>query len=260
MGIKVFLSVILFFVSTSLLCQLSLKVRELNYDEFKEYVPDNDFLKNMESKYRGHIFEISLINDSEKSISFPLDTLSYALPYSENRRDYYRNNDFPKEPDLFNVLAVYPFVYQKNKFVTNGFDLAYDPIDILPRSDQKAKDELKNYRSNKIKGWKEKNKFNSDLQSVYNWYILNNMITIAPKSEIKYKIYFNPFLKRQDLFDYHEFYWPLDSSINYQVAFKIILNKKLYQFLTEENKKKFPNLFTGVVTSETLDMSTNTIK
>lgn len=259
MGIKKIFSAILFFISTSLLCQLSLKVRELNYDEFKEYVPDNDFVKSMESQYKGHIFEISLINNTKKTISLPLDTLSYALPYTEDIWRYYKGEDFRTDPDLFNVLGVHPFLFQKNKFIDKEFDMPYHLNIILP-PDAMEKNQSKTDRLTVIKQWKEKNKLPNDLYAVYNWYLLNNMVTINPKATIKYRIYFNPFLKRQNVFDYHEFYTQLDAEIPYEANFKIILNKNLYKFLTKEDKLMYPDLFTGVVTSETLDILTNSNK
>ncbi|OBW42267.1 hypothetical protein AB670_01333 [Chryseobacterium sp. MOF25P] len=256
MKIKSFLSLILFFVSITLYCQLSLQVEELKYDAFTPYVPKNDFVDHIEFKYRGHIFEISIFNNSEKPISLPLDTLSYVLPYAENTKLYYKGEDFIRDPDLFNVLGVYPFLYQKNKFIDKEFDMSHH-LEILPKTNQTEIDKLKTERLIKIKEWKEKNKLGSDLHSIYNWYILKSMITIAPKTTIKYKIYFNPFLKRQDLFDYHEFYWRLNPDIPYKATFKLILNKNLYKYLSKGDKKKYVNLFIGVITSESMNISTN---
>jgi len=255
MVIKILLSTISLLITTSLQSQLSLHVRELNYDTFKEYVPDDEFVKDIELQHKGHIFEISLLNNSEKSISLPLDTLSYALPYTEDIWRYYNGEDFRTAPDLFNVLGVHPFLFQRNKFIEKEFDMPYH-LNIIPPPDAKEKNQSKTDRLTVIKQWKEKNKLSSDLHAVYNWYLLNNMVTIDPKATIKYKIYFNPFLKRQNVFDYHEFYWQLDAKIPYKANFKIILNKNLYKFLTKEDKLKYPNLFSGVVSSETLGIST----
>ena len=149
MKIKTFLTFILFFICSSLKCQLSLNLRELNYHEFKKYIPDNEFVNNVELNHRGHILEISIINDSEKSISLPLDTLSYALPFTENTKKYYKGEDFIHDPDIFNVLGVYPFVYQKNKFINKEFDMPYHLEIVIPNQEEKGK--FKTERLLKIK-------------------------------------------------------------------------------------------------------------
>lgn len=252
---KTFLYTLLFFTTFSVKGQLSLNVRKLKYEKFKQYIPLNIFVSEIEDKYQGQIFEISLLNYSDKSISLPLDTSSYALPYTENIKQYYKGEDFSPEPDLSNVLGIYPFLYQNGNFISQEFVMPYD-LEILPKADQKEKDLIKTQREAKIKKWKAENKFNSDLQSVYNWYILNSIITIPPNSEFSYKIYFNPFLKRHDVFDYHEFYAGLNPKSTYEVTCKIILNKNIYKFLTKEDRKKFKNLFVGVITSNTLNVVT----
>lgn len=256
MVIKNFLYIIAFFFTIFVQCQLSLKVKEMKYNDFLKYVPKNKFSADTEKKYKGHILEISIFNHSEKPISFPLDTLSYALPYAEDVKQYYKGKEnISPEPDLFNVLGIYPFVYQNGKFISQEFDMAPDPFYVI--SEPKEKTEIKIQRLNKIKEWKERKKIDSDLNSSYNRYILNNMITIAPSTEVKYKIYFNPYLKRQDSFDYQEFYWPLNPKTMYDVTFKLIIAKDLYKFLTIEDKIKYPNLFIGVISSDTLNMTTN---
>lgn len=256
---KIFLYTFLFFTTFSVKGQLSLNIRKLEYEKFKQYIPLNKFVSDIEDKYQGHIFEISLFNYSDKSISLPLDTSSYALPYTENIKQYYKGEDFRSEPDLFNVLGIYSFLYQNGNFISQEFDMPFD-LEILPRADQKEKDIKKTQRETKIKKWKAENKFNSDLQSIYNWYILNSIITIPPNSEYSYKIYFNPFLKTQDVYDYHEFYFQLNPKITYEITFKIILNKNIYKFLTKEDKEKFKNLFIGVITSNTINVVTESRK
>jgi len=236
-------------------CQLSLEVKEINYENFLNNVPKNKFSVDIEKKYEGHILEISIINHSTHSISFPLDTLSYALPYTEKTEQYYSGKDnIPSEPDLLNILGIYPFVYQNGKFISREFDMTPDPFYIV--AEPKEKTEIKAQRLNKIKEWKQKNNIKSDLTACYNSYIVNHMITIAPNKEVKYKIHFNPYLKRLDSFGYQEFYWPLNSKSTYEVTFKLILTKGLYKFLTTEDKLKYPNLFMGVISSKKLIMST----
>lgn len=82
------------------------------------------------------------------------------------------------------------------------------------------------------------------------------MVSILPKENITYKLYFNPFLKKNNEYSDRLYYYQMDSKNPYNVIFRLILNKNLYKFLSSEDRKKYPNLFVGVVNSNNLKLGT----
>lgn len=239
--------------------QLSLNVKELDYLPVKKEIPAYDYHSVNENRYRDHILEITLSNTSDKTLLLPLDTLSYALPFSENTKDFYRRGDYRSDPDVFNSLAVHGFLYQNKEFIEGQLD-GEGFLDIFPSQEQLERKVLEDRRIAELDEWKNNFNFSEDLKTVYNWYLVKSMILIPAKSAIKYKIYFNPFRKNLKLFGYHEFYWKIDPTKAYDVNFKIILNKNLYKMLTKQDKKKYKNLFVGVISSNTLTLTTAEIK
>lgn len=243
------LSFIVIFSGVFVKAQISLKIKEVDYKTFEYYVPQHPRALNEEIRNKGHILEISLTNNSDKEVTFPLDTLSYAVPYTDKIDQYYNNpEDFISEPDIFNTLGIYPMIHQNNQFKEQ--ELATDPFYEEAQLVEKA--QIANLRLEEVNNWKKSRKIDDQLFAVYNWYLLKNMISIKPHQEIKYKIHFNPFSKMLHLLGYLEFYYGLKPKATYEVTFKIILNKNLYQFLTKEDKEKCPNLFTGVISSKTM--------
>ncbi|GAA5087002.1 hypothetical protein GCM10023210_09480 [Chryseobacterium ginsengisoli] len=249
MKITNILSFLLILCGIFINCQISLNVKEVDYDKFEFYVPQHRTVADQEIKNKGHILEITLSNNSDKEITLPLDTLSYAIPYTDKIDQYYNKpENIISNPDVFNALGIHPIIYQNNQFKEQ--ELADYPFYEEEQWVEKAK--IEEIRLEKINNWKKSRKIENQLFANYNWYILNNMITIQPHQEIKYKIHFNPFSKMLHSLGYQEFYYRLKPKATYEVTFKIILNKNLYQFLTEEDKRKYPNLFTGVISSKTM--------
>lgn len=226
-------------------------VTELPSDKYRHYVPDNDEAQNYEYRYPGHMLEITILNTSDKSISFPIDTLSYALPHAENIKYYYNDmRDLLANGDLYNTLGVYPFVYQNGSF--KNVDIGTDPF--YEEKQLVEIERLKKIRLERINKWKESKKITDELFATYNWYIMNHMVTILPHQNIKYKLYFNPFLKKTDNYSASLYYLQMDPKIPYNVTFRLILKKNLYKFLSKEDKMKYPDLFMGIVTSTPLTL------
>lgn len=229
--------------------QVSLVIRELPLNSNKNYIPNNVEALDNETHYPGHLLELSISNESNKSISFPLDTASYALPFTENTWEYYKNNDdILPVPDLYNILGVTAFVYQKGKFMRAdvGSMPFYEEIQLQEIH------KIENNRLAKIYQWMANKDITDELSATYNWYLINHMVTIPAHKSITYKIYFNPFLKKLEKYDNSFYYVDLDSKVSYDVIFKLILKKNLYKFLTKEDRRKYPNLFTGVISSNRL--------
>lgn len=232
--------------------QISMIVKELPTEKHKKYIPNNDPTTYYElSRHPGHVLEVKIRNDSDKSISFPLDTISYAMPFTENVKEYYngRQNITPS-PDLFNALGIYGFVYQNGIF--KNYDLATAPFYEEKQLMEIAK--TKKLRQESIDQWNSSKKINDELIANYNWYIMNHMVTILPGQSYKYKFYFNPYVKKIDEYGYEQYYFQLDEKKPYDVIFKLILPKKIYNFLTKEDKMKYPNLFVGVIASAALEL------
>lgn len=249
--------ILLLILGISAKSQITLHVKELNYEENKHYIPKNWFANDLEKKYTGHILEITIANISTKSISLPIDTLSYALPYTSEAKKFYKGlENIPPNPDLFNNLGVYGFVYQNKSFVSS--DIAPDPYWESGQLDENSK--VINKRQEKIEKHKKNKNLNKDLEAIYNLYLNENMIVIEPKKTFTYKLYFNPFLKMLHNYSYREYYFRLSSKIPYDVTFKLIFNNNLYRFLTKEDKKKYKNLFVGIINSNILKITTENKK
>lgn len=247
---KLFYLIILFVFCGVANGQISMTVKELRTDSYKQYVPNNDATKYYElSRHPGHVLEVTITNNSDKDISFPLDTISYAMPFTENVKQYYNGTqDIVPLPDLFNTLGVYGFIYQNGVF--KDYELATDPFYEKEQYSEIAN--IKKLRQEKIDHWNAEKKINDELFANYNWYIMNHMVTIPPWQNHKYRFYFNPYVKKMDEYGYEQYYFQLDEKKAYDVSFKLILPKKMYKFLTKEDKRKYPNLLVGVLSSAPL--------
>lgn len=249
MKMRISFSIILLFFWSFSNSQISMLVKELPTDKYKYYVPDNDEATNYEYRYPGHIIEITISNTSDKHVSLPIDTASYAIPFTDNIELYYNGKpNIISKGDLYNVLGAYPFIYQKGIF--KDFDAGTDPFYEEEQLIEKRK--IENARLQKIKEWKETKKITDELFATYNWYMMTHMVTILPHEKISYKLYFNPFLKKMSEYSDRLYCYQLDSKIPYNVTFNLILNKNLYQFLTIKDKKKYPDLFIGTISSNSL--------
>lgn len=246
MEIKSFYCLVLIVLCVFGKSQVSLTVKELSLNNYKSYIPNNKESLDGEIYYPGHLLEISLLNESDKSISFPIDTVSYALPFTENLREYYNMVDnIPRKPDVRNMLSVFAFVYQNGDFKIS--DLGTVPF--YEEMQWREIDRIEKLRLSKIYQWMTDKNISDELSGTYNWYLMKNMITIPAHKNIKYRIYFNPALKKLDKYSDTEYYFGWDPKIRSEVIFKLILPKNLYKFLTKEDRRKYPNLFTGIVSS-----------
>ncbi|QIY90781.1 hypothetical protein [Chryseobacterium gallinarum] len=245
------IQIICFFCIIPFYSQLKLVVKELDYEQNKSIMPQGLNTLGIEKEYKGHILELTVINESDNSITFPLDTLSYALPFTEDLNAYYQEQNLILAPDMVNSLAVYGFIYQKGKFFEGalGDEPSYDYPGIMDRNNFREK------REKVINEWGLRNNIKDDVMRAYNWYLMKNLITIKPGKKIKYKIYFNPFFKMLNRYGEQEFYYQLNFKLPYKVNFKIICNENLYKLLTTRQRKEYKNLFIGVVESNTLDLS-----
>ncbi|MFC3159187.1 hypothetical protein ACFOEQ_12245 [Chryseobacterium arachidis] len=114
------LSFIAIFLSVFVNAQISLNVTEVDYDTFEFYIPQHRTATDQEIKNKGHILEITLSNNSDKEVTLPLDTLSYALPYTDKANLYYNKpENIVSEPDITNVLGIYPLFIRINS-LKNG--------------------------------------------------------------------------------------------------------------------------------------------
>lgn len=248
--IKIFSFTLLLLVS-SFYSQLKLEVKELNYEQHKFLIPNHYTALEEEKNNRGHILELILTNNSDQRITLALDTTNYALPFTENLKAYYLNYNLVSTPDLDNSLSAYGFIYQSNNF----FDRERNSQD-LDNTALRKKKIIMDQRDKTILMWAKTNNITSNTAKVYNLYLVNNMIKIEKKSSIKYKIYFNPFLKMPHWYSFQDFYYQLNPKLPFELQFKIICDENLYKFLTFNQRKKYKNLFTGIIESNTLKLYT----
>lgn len=237
-------------------CQLSIDVKIVDKEKYSSYIPTH--YKNLEKETSGYILELSIKNVSDKKISIPLDTLSYAIPFINEKWIFSKDNFSPNSVQ-YNKLGVMGFVNQNEHFIEG--QIADPPLyDLNVLS---AKMDILRKREKIINKWARKNKIYPDNNKKYepyfypirkelNWYLINTMTEIDPNETISYKIYFNPYFKMKYWYSPKEFYCKLKKREPYKVNFKIIRTKDLYQFLTESQKAKYKNLFVGIVSSNTL--------
>lgn len=236
--------------ATFLNAQISLKINELDAKLHSYLLPNNSESQSNEIRHPGHFLEATLENNSDQEIWLPIDTISYAIPYNANPKIVYSKfGHYPPDPDLANNLGVYGFIYQNKKFIDG--DRGTDPNWEIWQYDELAKN--RNKRQEKINKHKKEKEIIKDEDAIYNYYLNENMVCLKPKNKLNFKFYFNPFLKVLDLYRYREYYFHLNHKSAYSVNFKIILNKNIYKFLTAEDKKHYPNLFKGIITSNTLE-------
>jgi hypothetical protein len=230
---------------------VKLKVKVLNDENSPSIIPTNLGTLGAETLYasKGYVLELTVINTSDHSISFPLDKRSYSIPFSEDIAVYYGEDNVSSSPDSQYRLCAYGFVTQNGKFFDG--DIQCSMPDIIEHPEEQK---MVENRKKSIEEWGRRNHLSDHTVNINNWYIMNNMVTLKPKSSFQYKIYFNPFFKKICRSCYHEFYNGIDSKMPYEVNFKIILNQDVYHLMTSGQKATFKNLLTETVTSNTLHL------
>lgn len=127
MVMKILISMILLISCSFFDCQILMTVKKLPSNKYQHYIPENDEAQNYEYRYPGHILEITISNTSDKIISFPLDTMSYSLPFTADIKQFYNKRlNIITDGDLHNALGIYPFVYQNGVF--KNYDVGTDPF------------------------------------------------------------------------------------------------------------------------------------
>ncbi|MGH1518672.1 hypothetical protein [Chryseobacterium sp. JK1] len=232
--------------------QLKLNVKKLDYDRTSKFIPDHYLAKEAENEYKGHLLEISVWNDSDQSVSLPLDSLSFGLGFSENLQEYFIGDGLLSVPDLNHLLGVYGFVYQSGKLIEP--ERADDPFYDYKGFEDIAK--IEKQRNKEIKKWNQINQIKDVRDITMNWYLSKNIITLAPGKEFKYTLFFNPYLKMPYWYSSRDYYDQLNPNLPYTLTFKIICNENLYKLLDPEQKKKYKNLFVGVIESNALKLTT----
>ncbi|HPW89191.1 MAG TPA: hypothetical protein PK067_00350 [Kaistella chaponensis] len=228
--------------------QLKLEVKELKYETNKFLIPKHHSVLREEKEHKGYILELTLTNNSNEAYTIPLDTKSYALPFNEDLKVYYESQNLSLEPDFNNSLSCYAFIHQSNSLVDIGRVGNDWDIPAL-----KKKEIIIKKRTKEINKWGKLNDISEDTAKIYNWYLVNNLIEIKPKTSKKYKIYFNPFVK--NLYWYNDIdYYQLKPNLPYTLNFKIVCDENLYKFFTPKQKSNFKNLFTGVLESNTIEL------
>ncbi|MDM1553875.1 hypothetical protein HX126_04780 [Chryseobacterium indologenes] len=247
--INIFLSLI----SIGLNAQLQLNIKELNYDPDSELIPKHYSAKSKEKEYKGFLLEINIRNDSNYPVTLPLDTLSHGMPFTEDLKEYFTSgNGLFSMPDQNHLVGVYGFIHQSGKFIE--YDRADDPFYDYKGFEDKAK--IMKQREEEIEKWNKSNGIKAFKNDRMNWYLAKSMVIIAPGEEIRYKMFFNPFLKMPYWYSSRDYYYNLNADLPYTLTFKIICTKNLYKHLDLKQKKKYDNLFVGIVESNTLTLTT----
>lgn len=223
--------------------QLELKVSLLDRKSSEiEKLLKNPYEKK-ESKY-ANLFKIEITNTSDKIVYLPLDTKSYAIPFSENIDDYYTDKNLKDNADLDNDLGVYAFVYQNDTFIESlpGVSPYYEGHYL------KKIEEMSNKRDKEIKKWAKSKDIKDLTMANYNKYLSMNIIKIMPHEKYEYTILFNPLIKMKYIYS-KALYYTIDNSKTYKVIFKIILPDRLKRLLTPSQEKLKKEMFSGVLES-----------
>lgn len=226
-----------------LFSQLELKISLLEKEDYKFENLLKNPLEKEKSQY-ANIFKIEITNTSDKAIYLPLDTKSYALPFSENIDDYYTDINLKSEPDLDNDLGVYAFIYQNNAFVEN--DLATPPF--YEGRYLKKIVELSKKREKEIKQWANLKGIGDYTLAIYNRYLSHNILKINPQEKYTYNVILNPLIKMKYWYS-KRFLYLIDENKPYKIIFKIISSERLKKLLLPSQEKLKKELFYGVVES-----------
>lgn len=247
-NILVFLSLL----PLSLFSQLELKVSLLEKEVYKfENFSKNSFEK--EKSELANIFKLEITNNSEKAIYLPLDTKSYALPFSENIEDYFTEINLKNEPDLDNDFGVYAFIYQNNVFVEN--ELVTSPY--YEGRHLKKLVKLSKKREKKIKEWANLKGIDDFTLANYNRYLSHNILKIKPHEKYTYYVIINPLIKMKYWYS-KRFRYLIDENKPYKIIFKIISSDRLKRLLLPSQEKLKTKLFYGVVESNPIFIENDT--
>lgn len=108
-------------------------------------------------------------------------------------------------------------------------------------------------KKNKIVSWKKKNNFKTDLEAERNFYIMNNLLFLAPKEKKVLNIEMNIFeIIRGDTMFYD--YYNLENGKGYDFNVQLCVDKSIYSYLTEKQKKDMQKyiFFVGMLQSNIL--------
>lgn len=113
------------------------------------------------------------------------------------------------------------------------------------------KEELK--EKERILKWKKQNKFTSDIDAIRNLYISENLILLEPKQKINIEMEMDIYnIRRGNTYFYN--YYVLTNGKKYNLSVNVCVDKNIYNYLTEEQKKSLKKykLFTGNLESNNL--------
>jgi hypothetical protein len=105
----------------------------------------------------------------------------------------------------------------------------------------------------KIFNWKEKNSFSNDEEAIRNLYLHENLISLAPKEELKIKIEMDIYnIKRGNTYFYN--YYTLTNNKTYNLSINLCADENIYNYLTKKQKKHFRKykFYSGKLVSNTL--------
>jgi hypothetical protein len=191
------------------------------------------------------VADIVLYNESNENIIVPLDTTSLQPYYSDSYR-ITENEWIDRYPFLGLTLNIYDQPDQKNIETQIHSHINLSEFDKIKAENDSIKKEF----DIKIKEWKSQN----DIQKVnanINYYIINHLVFLHAKEKILFSVPFNlDNITNRKSGPLQGFYL-LDCTRNNTGYLSARIDKNIYQYITESQKKKLREykLFVGELKS-----------
>lgn len=194
--------------------------------------------------------DIVIYNNSSENIAVAVDTLSLQ-GYFNDSHIISKENWNKNYPFLALTLTIYDD--NKNKLITNTSNPYYDLSEF--QNMKSKRDSLEKEYNSIIKKWKIRNKIKNDHVAQINYYLVNNLLLIKPKSSIKFSVIFN--LRnitntKNNLLDSYI----LEADNKYNSFLTLNVDKSIEKYLTKEQKQKLKNyvFFTGRIESNKIEL------
>ncbi|KFF20870.1 hypothetical protein [Chryseobacterium sp. JM1] len=180
----------------------------------------------------------------------------YALPLDKKKFKGYNSDELGNEITSFD----HPYNFFAPVLLFKD-SVANEPLTVLMRSYDVGEDEYLINKINKkdikerrqIAKWKKENNLQNDFEAKRNMLVMDHLIFLAPKEKMRLKIKLDIFdIRRGDTFFYD--YYLLNDKTNYDLSIQLTIDNNVYNYLTDEQKKKFKKyiFFTGALKSNSI--------
>ena len=190
------------------------------------------------------ICSLKKVSPDKENITLSITNLTnnyYALPFDKNGFKGYNINEVCS--DLKNLDYPHRFFALSLMFEDR---IKNEPIESLLRSyhlqsfDEKTINQINslvNIHKQEILEWQEENDLKLELDAERNFYIMNNLLLLAPKEKVTLNLEMNVYeIKRGDTMFYD--YYNLEDKKKYDFSVILCADKGIYNYLTDTQKVK----------------------